>query len=157
MSDNDTLHQRLSLLEGRVNAIPDPVASTTTTTATSTGGGTPTLLSGKTVVFSTVAAAAWMTYDASAVVPAGATWLFCEMEYAITQPDVAPFDAYVNVRAKSGAMELMIAHGRASGTADNNAACYQVMIQLGAGRVFDYEILLGFDANCELRIIGYYS
>jgi len=165
-TDIDSIAYRLAVAEANINALqpPDPevveptskVSSLPVSSSTSSGFA-PILLAAKTIVFSTVAAVAWTTYDASAIIPAGATYAWCELEYFITQPDVGVVDAYVWGRSTSGELELMLARGCASGTADNNADCKQVMIPITSDRKFDYEILLGFDGNCELRIFGYWK
>lgn len=112
-----------------------------------------------TVQSSTTGTVSWATFDASASIPDGAVAAIVEVEYGITEPDSgSPLDAYVKFRSASGTIELVGARGRASGTADNNADCSQVMVPISSLRHFDYDISApGFDLGCELRLVGYWG
>ena len=156
----DSLAVRIAHVEADISLLQSSTttATNTTNTATSTTtvSGLPKILSAKEIVqASTAGTVAWTTYTPSTL-PSSAQIAILEIDYAITQPDVPPFDAYVTLRSQSGALEIIGAHGRSSGGSDANADCKQVMVWLSGSRQFDYKIdPIGFDAGCEIRIIGY--
>jgi hypothetical protein len=99
----------------------------------------------------------WMTYDASSVIPVGASAVILEAEAAMDRPDMGDVDAYIKIRKSSGSPEYVLLRGRSAGSGDVVAWSGQGIFPITDSRTFDYMVEQpGYINGWIIRLIGYF-
>ena len=109
------------------------------------------------IVRNSGASIGYTTFYAASYVPAGATAVILEYQYAINAPDVGDVDAHVYIRKNSSSASYLLTRGRASGGNDDTAAGGQGVFPCSSNRTFQYTTQSpGFNNGLTIRLIGYY-
>lgn len=100
---------------------------------------------------------AWATFDCSAYVPTTAVAVILQADYAQNEPSVAD-NSFIYVRKNPSGQAYVAGSNRASGTGDETGGSQQGMYPFdvtGGVCSFQYEITVGFNFYCVIRLIGY--
>lgn len=98
---------------------------------------------------------AWVTYNASAILPVGTRFVILEAEVAQSGPDNGDVDSHIRIRPVAGGPTFLLLRSRNAGDGDNSAWGGQGIFPVSSSRTFDYLMETPGFNSFSLRVVGY--